>query len=281
MNRAPILPTLALLLGTLSGGQSAYADSVTPAVPDAYAPFEIEADWRSGSAGGQLPYALVLDSESNVVLIGYSNHAGASSNTMTIQAQGLPPGTYTVNASPETFIPDNNPEKLEYRFSFRVAEAPATQAVVALFHAGIGHYFITASHKEASGLLAQGGWEVVDAGFQAWAKNSPAPEAAKPVCRFYSSLVNSHFYTGNPRECARLRDGDHGWTYEGIAFQALLPVDGACLPGTMPVRRMYNGRAAELDSNHRFTLSRETYRNMVSSGWDAEGIAFCSPPAAP
>src|SRR5690606_25862465 len=101
-----------------------------------------------------------------------------------------------------------------------------------------------------------------------------------PVCRFYSYLVNSHFYTGDPDECGMLRDNDLGWTYEGIAFQALLPIDGACLPGTAPVRRMYNNRADELDSNHRFTTSRETYRNMVPEGWLAEGIAFCSPPAA-
>ena len=279
MNRAPTLPGLALLLAMLAPYQAARADSVHPALPEAYAPFEIEADWRSGTAAGQYPYALVLNDQDQVVLIGYRSQQ-ANSDTMRIQVQGLPPGNYEVAASPEPFLPGGKVENVSYRFSFDVAAAPRTQAVYAFYHQGIGHYFITASPREAEGLLAEGGWELVDTGFNVWPKNSAAPSSAVPVCRFYSYVVNSHFYTAGPNECRKLREEDHGWTYEGIAFQALPPVDGACLPGTMPVRRMYNNRAADLDSNHRFTPSRETYRDMVTDGWLAEGIAFCSPPAA-
>ena len=75
-----------------------------------------------------------------------------------------------------------------------------------------------------------------------------------------------------------LQEEDHGWTYEGIAFQALLPIDGACSVGTTPVWRLYNDRAAQLDSNHRFVASSETYRAMIAEGWAGEGVAFCSPP---
>ena len=100
-----------------------------------------------------------------------------------------------------------------------------------------------------------------------------------PVCRFYSSLVNSHFYTGDEEECAILQVEDHGWEYEGIAFQALLPANGACPAGTDPVWRLFNNRVAEMDSNHRFVASSETYRAMMADGWVGEGVAFCSPPA--
>jgi serine protease len=67
------------------------------------------------------------------------------------------------------------------------------------------------------------------------------------------------------------------WQYEGIAFQALLPVVGACPAGTDPVWRLYNNRFAEMDSNHRFVASSETYRTMIADGWQGEGVAFCSP----
>jgi hypothetical protein len=48
--------------------------------------------------------------------------------------------------------------------------------------------------------------------------------------------------------------------------------------GTTPVWRLYNDRAAQLDSNHRFVASGETYRAMIAEGWIGEGVAFCSPP---
>jgi hypothetical protein len=39
--------------------------------------------------------------------------------------------------------------------------------------------------------------------------------------------------------------------------------------------RLYNGRAAHNDSNHRFTLKREIYEHMVAQGWIGEGVAMC------
>ena len=98
-----------------------------------------------------------------------------------------------------------------------------------------------------------------------------------PVCRFYSELVNSHFYTGSAEECTLLQEEDHGWVYKGIAFQALLPEQGACPVGTAPVWRLFNDRVAQLDSNHRFVASGETYQAMMAQGWLGEGVAFCSP----
>ena len=90
--------------------------------------------------------------------------------------------------------------------------------------------------------------------------------------------MNSHFYTADEEECELLKQEDAGWVYEGIAFQALVPVaGGACLPGTYPVWRLYNNRYAQLDSNHRFVASVGIYHAMMADGWLGEGVAFCSP----
>ena len=222
------------------------------------------------------------DVDAGEILIGFLNHGPdfipTPTKVMEVELQGLPPGTYEVNAAFMPHLADDNLAIQETGFSFTVAEAPPTQPVYAFFHTGIEHYFITAWENEANGLLAQNGWEIVDFGFNVWHADDPAPEAAVPVCRFYSELVNSHFYTGSANECAKLREEDPDWIYEGIAFQALLPVKDACPAGTTPVWRLYNDRAAELDSNHRFVASGDTYRAMIAEGWIGEGVAFCSPP---
>ena len=129
-------------------------------------------------------------------------------------------------------------------------------------------------------MSREDGWEIVDFGFNVWHAEEPAPSTAVPVCRFYPSVVNSHFYTGDEEECSKLQAEDHGWEYEGIAFQALIPTDGACPAGTDPVWRLFNNRVAELDSNHRFVASQNTYLMMTAGGWIGEGVAFCSPPTA-
>lgn len=161
-----------------------------------------------------------------------------------------------------------------------VKTVPSPVPVTAFYHSGLGHYFITASAAERDSLLAGGGgggWQSVDPGFRAWPADSPAPTAAQPVCRFYSALVNSHFYTAGPRECESLQQPGSGWSYEGIAFRALVPTKGSCPAGTVPVWRLFNDRAAAGDSNHRFIASSDTYRHMMANGWIGEGAAFCSP----
>lgn len=264
--------------------QTAWGDSVTPEEPEAYAPFVIELEVETSASGFMFKYVLDIDVDAGEILIGFLNHGPdfipTPTKVMEIELQGLPPGTYEVNAAFMPYLAEDNLEVQETGFSFTVADAPLTQGVHAFFHTGIEHYFITASDNEAEGLLAQNGWEIVDFGFNVWHADDPAPETAVPICRFYSALVNSHFYTGGANECAKLQEEDSGWTYEGIAFQALLPTKGACPAGTTPVWRLYNDRAAELDSNHRFVASSETYRAMIAEGWIGEGVAFCSPPAS-
>ena len=54
---------------------------------------------------------------------------------------------------------------------------------------------------------------------------------------------------------------------------------GACPAGTIPVYRLWNGRA---DSNHRYTADPVTKAQMLAKGYVAEGygsdaVSMCSP----
>ena len=152
------------------------------------------------------------------------------------------------------------------------------------------HYFITAAPDEIVQLDAgNAGWRRTGLGFKAWLRASDAPPAAQPVCRFYSSGANSHFYTGDASECQGLRSLEssqradatakgqsfRGWQYEGVVFYALVPSNGQCPGGTTPVYRTYNNRAMQNDTNHRFTA--DGVMRAAMTGWIDEGAAFCSP----
>ncbi|HET6264013.1 MAG TPA: hypothetical protein VFD95_04100, partial [Usitatibacter sp.] len=66
------------------------------------------------------------------------------------------------------------------------------------------------------------------------------------------------------------------WAYEGIAFHALAPKGGQCPAGSAPVFRVYNDRAVQNDSNHRFTAD-DAQHFAMSVGWIDEGVALCAP----
>jgi hypothetical protein len=166
-----------------------------------------------------------------------------------------------------------------------------SSTVVEFYQEKLDHYFMAASPDEVDLLDAggQGGWKRTGQSFHAWLRAADAPAGTQPVCRFYAAGPNSHFYTIDPAECAGLRALEQsqraaasasgtqflGWGYEGTAFWAVPPQGGACPAGTDPVWRAYNGRAAENDSNHRFTADPRQRAAMM--GWIDEGVAFCSP----
>ena len=268
------------LLG-LSIPSHAQGVTITPAAPEAYQPFTIE-------------YSISCPLPSNNDVDVYVRPDAVVIETrhldpgfvcpvvdQTAVVGGLSGGTYPLkfrgrdwNSSGE--LGPEGPAVV----NIAIAPAPPTQPVFAFYNGNIDHYFITAGTAEKDSLLnggGGGGWAIVDEGFNAWPAAGPAPDAAEPVCRFYSAVVNSHFYTAGPSECEMLKQPSSGWTYEGIAFRALVPTKGSCYPGTVPVWRLYNDRAAQSDSNHRFVASVDTYRHMIANGWIGEGVAFCSP----
>jgi hypothetical protein len=174
------------------------------------------------------------------------------------------------------------------------AVPPETEAVE-FYNTTNKHYFVTASAGEALGIdkgAAGAGWIRTGRSFQVWISKSTAPANAQPVCRFYSSGANSHFYTADATECAWLKQLEandrsanaasgaplKGWIYEGIAFFTQVPSGGACPAGTADVLRTYNnGFVTGEGSNHRFVDHPALAQLMVDKKWTAERVAFCVP----
>jgi len=262
------------LLGLAIPGQAQQL-TVTPATPEAYQPFNLTLIVLCG--GDSLdPATIDVDTSlASITVVAAGADFTCPPDEKLVNIMGLPGGVYSVRRK-------NDPDGVidQVYGDITVAPAPPTHPVFAFYNGAIGHYFITAGTAERDSLLGGGGgggWQIVDEGFNAWPAAGPAPDAAKPVCRFYSAAVNSHFYTAGPNECELLKQPGSGWTYEGIAFRALVPAQGSCHPGTTPVWRLYNDRFAQADSNHRFVASPDTYRHMMANGWIGEGVAFCSP----
>ena len=105
--------------------------------------------------------------------------------------------------------------------------------------------------------------------------------AAAPVCRFYGAPAggpNSHFFTASSEECEIVKRNG-GWFYEGIGFY-IRPVGNPrqCPAGWLSVNRAYNNGFIRNDSNHRFTTSDSTIREMGRRGWAVEGTVMCARP---
>jgi hypothetical protein len=120
------------------------------------------------------------------------------------------------------------------------------------------------------------------------------------VCRFYGSASpgpNSHFYTGNDKECELLKSIEvkprpldkQQLNFEGIAFYANMPIppkvvgqSPTCPLQSIPLYRAYNASYGpngprNYDGNHRFTTSRADIDEVVAKGWIDEGIQMCVP----
>lgn len=174
------------------------------------------------------------------------------------------------------------------------AASAQTQAVE-FYNTQLGHYFLTADTNEALAVdagAAGTGWVRTGRSFGVWTAQNQAPADAHPVCRFYSTGANSHFYTAQADECAsliQLEATQHqaaaqaqqpftGWTFESKAFFVQTPSDGQCPAGTQAISRVYNKGATNGEgSNHRFVSNNTLAQDMVDRGWAKEGIAFCAP----
>jgi hypothetical protein len=204
----------------------------------------------------------------------------------TVRIPELAPGTYRLEGWGRT--KDGVPEK----FFDRELAVASTTPVVEYYSPGLDHYFMATGADEITLIDrgARGDWKRTGYEFKAWSRPEYAPSNAVPVCRFYSRGVNSHFFTGSKQECGYLKALEQqqradatasgkefgGWAYEGIAFYSLMPMNGSCAPGTTAVMRAYNRRAAERDSNHRFTTDPQQHAAMTA-GWSDEGVQLCSP----
>lgn len=204
-----------------------------------------------------------------------------------VRLDGLAPGTYQMEG---WGTPKSGGTAQRY-FTQSITVA-STTPVVEYYAPTTGHYFMTAGADDKA-LLDPGtvGWMRTGQTWKAWLRAQDAPPGAMPVCRFYAAGPNSHFYTGNPTDCQGLKDLEQqqraqsaaagqpflGWAYEQIAFYALVPVNGQCPGGTVPVYRAYNNRFAYNDSNHRFMVDPTMLAAELFEGWGYEYAQFCSP----
>lgn len=149
---------------------------------------------------------------------------------------------------------------------------------VEYYHAGFGHYFMTAQADEIAGLdggAYGGAFARTSREFAVY--NGPVGGAV-PVCRFFTVTFapkSSHFYTSDPAECAGVKENPD-WQYEKIAFYVQRYQSG-CPDGHVPVYRVYNDGQSGAP-NHRYTTDLALYGTFVNvNGWLAEGVRFCAP----
>jgi predicted dienelactone hydrolase len=160
-------------------------------------------------------------------------------------------------------------------------EAPARE----FYNVDLDHYFMAAWQGEVDIILAGGagpGWILTGESFKVFRQMPPDTITnVNPVCRFYGVPAggpNSHFFTASPGECEFVKSAG-GWFYEGIGFNVFpQQSDGRCPAGMLGVRRAYNDRFRNNDSNHRFSTSDSTMKEMSRRGWIVEGTAWCSRP---
>ena len=148
---------------------------------------------------------------------------------------------------------------------------------VEFFNARLGHFFVTAFPAEVAALDAGafgGEWQRTGQSFR-------VGSASGAVCRFYGAPPkgpDSHFFTADPAECARVMQDYQAWTFEGHAFSTTPAVGGACPAGLLPVHRFYNNPSRGDDMNHRYTVTQAAFDDALARGWVHEGVVMCAQP---
>ncbi|MEO8485085.1 MAG: hypothetical protein ABI585_01990 [Betaproteobacteria bacterium] len=152
----------------------------------------------------------------------------------------------------------------------RADVVPGPQVVaVEYFHAGFGHYFVTAQADEIAGLDsgAFAGWARTGQSWNVWTSGTGLAD----VCRFFTTFFapkSSHFYTADAAECAFVQQNPV-WQYEKIAFKAALREGSGACPAGIPLYRLYNeGQTGA--PNHRYTTSLAIRAQMIAQGFVAE-----------
>jgi hypothetical protein len=212
--------------------------------------------------------------------------------TCLVSVRFAPQASFAIRAHLEYRIANAGVTKTVGLSGYGVPAPGATGMALAIeyFDAFLGHYFITtlASEQAALDAGAIAGWKRTGAWFTAYAPRQGAADGARAVCRYYGrpeAGLDTHFYSASASECAAVAQRfPDAWNLESAElFDVALPdqASGECVPGHLPVYRLWNGGAS---SNHRYTTDASTRRSMIAAGWIAEGyggsgIAMCS--AAP
>ena len=178
-----------------------------------------------------------------------------------------------------TNVAGGGPDFLEQDY---IAPSPAAadeRIAVEYYNASLDHYFFTTEPAEAA-MLDAGvivpGWTRTHYDFKVRLVGDPRGLVA---CRFFGTPgigPNSHFFTINADECAKVRANPF-WMFEGLAFNADAPVNEVCPADRVPVIRLYNnGKGGQ--ASHRYSTSHSEIGDMLGEGWIIEGPVFCGLP---
>ncbi len=100
---------------------------------------------------------------------------------------------------------------------------------------------------------------------------SRAPAGTEPVLRFFSPVLNCHFFTASESEALKLvNDFPDVWEFENVAFFAL---SDATVAGALPVYRFFS----PVLGSHFYTIKESEKNKLINQFpdiWDFEGIAF-------
>lgn len=207
----------------------------------------------------------------------YNVTISSFSDTITGALGSFPPGDYTtmttvrIYDAQNGFITPCNPRA----GSFTVYPDDGLAPVVEYYAPALEHYFLTQDTDEVAGLDAGAhpGWIRTGQSFLAY---RPGQGGGPNVRRFYglpSAGLDTHFFTNNMADYFYLYVGPKAaaWIQESYdAFELDFPsvADGSCLPGELPVYRLWNQR---VDSNHRYTTDPAIRTQMIAKGYVAEG----------
>ncbi len=178
-----------------------------------------------------------------------------------------------------TVVAGGGDDRLEQDYVAPAPPAPGERLVVEFYNPSLDHYFLTAEPAEAAMLdagIIVPGWTRTGYAFKVY----PAGDARGLIaCRFYGTPgigPNSHFFTTDADECAMVKTNPF-WRYEGIAFNADVPVNADCPVDRVPVVRMYNnGKGGQ--ASHRYLTSHAEIGDMLGEGWIVEQPVFCAIP---
>ena len=146
----------------------------------------------------------------------------------------------------------------------------------------VNHFFTTANPDEIAAIVRGdfgSSWQATGLGLKVEAAPPPGIPTRAAACRFRAAFRDPTyaFYTVDAAECDAVK-ANRGWRYQGVSFYAVPAAGNACPDGSLGVHRAYNNGFVRNDSNHRYTTSDSTMRDMQAAGWTFESTVMCSSP---
>lgn len=190
---------------------------------------------------------------------------------------GLPEGMYDTELSFENYYAITNPDGIPFdllKVTTLLHPFEVVYGTVYRFWSPIiSRHFYTINETEKNLLIDRYpyAWTFEGPAFHAWTTQD-LPNL-RPVHRFWSPLLSSHFYTIREAEKDYLIANypPHVWTYEGVAFYAY--PEGSQPDGASPVFRFWNASGG----SHFYTISQaeaDIVLTYYAHVYVFEGIAY-------